>query len=60
MAGKKREARLRADAPAIHGLKLGKKGDVDTDKPGHDDLVVAGAQMHRYCPSRSISAGACT
>jgi hypothetical protein len=38
MAGLKREARLRADVPAIHVLTRTKK-DVDArDKPGYDEL----------------------
>jgi len=39
MAGQKREARLRADVPAIHVFLADTRGkDVDArDKPGHDE-----------------------
>jgi hypothetical protein len=38
MAGLKREARLRADVPAIHVLGDGTKKDVDARvKPAHDE-----------------------
>jgi hypothetical protein len=39
MAGRKREARLRADVPAIHVfLADARSKDVDArDKPGHDE-----------------------
>jgi hypothetical protein len=39
MAGQKREARLRADVPAIHVLLALNHIDVDArDKPGHDEV----------------------
>jgi hypothetical protein len=39
MAGQKREARLRADVPAIHVFEAAEKKDVDArDKRGHDEL----------------------
>jgi hypothetical protein len=38
MAGLKREARLRADVPAIHAFLFVVGEDVDArDKPGHDE-----------------------
>ncbi len=36
MAGQKREARLRADVPAIHVFRLHKKSDGCPAKAGHD------------------------
>jgi hypothetical protein len=40
MAGQKREARLRADVPAINVLRPGGLKDVDArDKPGHDEPI---------------------
>jgi hypothetical protein len=37
MPGQKREARLRADVPGIHVLRIiGKKNVDGRDKPGHD------------------------
>jgi hypothetical protein len=39
MAGQKREARLRADVPAIHVLLALSNKNVDArDKPGHDEV----------------------
>jgi hypothetical protein len=38
MAGQKREARLRADDPAIHVSRLGNKGVDAREKPGHDEV----------------------
>jgi hypothetical protein len=38
MAGQKREARLRADVPAIHVFAASEDQDVDArDKRGHDE-----------------------
>ncbi len=53
MAGLKREARLRADVPAIHVLVATRKKDVDArDKPGHDDLQRETQLLHS---SKSIA-----
>jgi hypothetical protein len=52
MAGQKREARLRADGPAIHAFPANGGQDVDArDKPGHDE------EYFRYAaqPSAYIS-----
>jgi hypothetical protein len=49
MAGLKREARLRADDPAIH-VWARKKKDVDARvKPGHDGAEVMGELMTQPC-----------